>query len=148
MNFHPLYYVTVSLIHPSIDLDPPPPSTTCPVLTIDCHSIHILSCQCQTDMVAEADQWSVWKGELGFSKDMLGGGRGSCVGVRQSSHGADLSNYNSTTPSRNVWSICHHKGREYGEHEREENVKGMATQPDTGSVNAASESSASLNILL
>lgn len=83
---------------------------------------------------------SVVSVELGFSEDMLGGGQGSCVGVRESSHGADLSNHNSTTPSHNVWSICHYKGREYGEHEREENVKGMATQPGTGSVNAASES--------
>ncbi len=94
-------------------------------------TLSILCCQCQTDSVAEADRWSVWKGG---AWGHVGRGVGSCVGVRESSHGADPNDHNSFTPSHYVWSICHYEGREYGEREGEE--KGILTQPGTGSVNA------------
>ncbi len=95
-------------------------------------TLSILCCQCQTDSVAEADRWSVWKGG---AWGHVGRGGGSCVGVRESSHGADPNDHNSFTPSHYVWSICHYEGREYGEREGG-GKKAILTQPGTGSVNA------------
>lgn len=93
--------------------------------------------------MAEADRWSVWRrGVAGSARTCWEGGQGSCVGVRESSHCFDPSDHTAPPPPTimsDQYVSMDGESME-SEHEGEENVKGISTRADTGSVNAASES--------